>query len=151
MRIYLDNCCLNRPYDDLRDDMVRMEAESVISIIARCEDGGWEFCASDVLLDEIDNSTNLVKKQKVLLLYRAAARHIDMTAAVVMRAKEIEGMGIQPYDSLHLASAEAGGADVFLTTDRKLINAAKRFDLKIRVMNPLIWLTEVLYDERESR
>jgi len=42
MRIYLDNCCLNRPYDDLRDDAVRMEAEAVIAIIDRCEKGVWE-------------------------------------------------------------------------------------------------------------
>ncbi len=145
MRLYLDNCCLNRPYDDLRDDMVRMEAESVMSIIARCEDGDWEFCSSDVLFDEIDNATNLVKKQKVLLLYGAATCHIDLTSKIVVRAKFIEGAGIKPYDSLHLASAEFGGADVFLTTDRKLISAAKRSDITIRVANPLQWLTEVLY------
>ncbi len=148
MRVYLDNCCLHRPYDDLRDDMVRLEAESIISIIARCETGDWEFCGSDVLFDEIDNAANLVKKQKVLLLYNVAAYHIDLTAEIVARAKEIEGFGIKPYDSLHLASAEAGGVDVFLTTDRKLINAAKRSGIKIPVMNPLIWLTETLYDER---
>ncbi|EHL04249.1 hypothetical protein HMPREF0322_05169 [Desulfitobacterium hafniense DP7] len=29
MKIYLDNCCLNRPFDDLSNDMVRMEAEAV--------------------------------------------------------------------------------------------------------------------------
>ena len=128
--------------------MVRMEAEAVISIISRCEDGEWELCGSDILLDEIANTTDLVKKQKILLLYHAAVDHIDITAGIVMRAKEIERMGVKPYDSLHLASAETGNADVFLTTDRKLINAAKRSDIRIKVGNPLIWLMEVLYDKR---
>lgn len=147
MRIYLDSCCFNRPYDDLRDDRVRMEAEAVISIIAKCESGEWELCGSDILIDEIDNVMNFVKKQKILLLYRAASIHIDIADGIVRRAKEIERSGAKPYDALHLASAEAGGADIFLTTDRKLLNAAKRAGTGLKANNPLIWLSEALYDE----
>ncbi|ACL22488.1 hypothetical protein [Desulfitobacterium hafniense] len=46
MKIYLDNCCLNRPFDDLSNDMVRMEAEAVLAIINRCESDGWDFFTS---------------------------------------------------------------------------------------------------------
>jgi predicted nucleic acid-binding protein len=148
VKIYLDNCCLNRPYDDFRDDIVRMEAEAVISIIDRCENGGWELCGSDVLLDEIENTPNLVKKQKVLLLYQSAATHIDLNDEILSRAEELEQFNIKPYDALHLASAEAGGANVFLTTDKKLIGAAARARMQVKVENPLIWLMEVLYNER---
>lgn len=147
MRIYLDNCCFNRPYDDLDNDMVRMEAEAVISIISKCESGKWELCGSDILLDEIDNSTNFVKTQKVLLLYQAATKHINITAGIIKRAKDIEYLGAKPYDALHLASAEAANADVFLTTDRKLIKAVKKASIQVKVENPLVWLAEVLYDE----
>ncbi len=96
MRIYLDNCCFDRPYDNVRDDMVRMEAEAIISIISRCENGEWELCGGDILLDEIANTPDLVKKQKILLLCHAAVDHIDITAGIVMRAKEFERMGIKP-------------------------------------------------------
>lgn len=147
MKIYLDSCCLNRPFDDLRADVVRMEAEAVVSIIDRCEDGEWKFYSSDVLLDELERNPHLDRKQKAFILYRSAKGHIDITADIVARAKQLEKAKIGPYDALHLASAEAGTIDVFLTTDRKLINAAKRADVKVKVMNPLIWLTEVLYDE----
>lgn len=148
LKIYMDVCCLNRPYDDLRDDTVRMEAEAVLSIIDRCENGEWELCGSDIVLDEIDDMTNLVKKQKVLLFYQSATGNIGLTEEVVARAKGLEQFNIKPYDALHLASSETGGVDVFLTTDRKLINAARRSDIKVEVKNPLLWLTEVLYDER---
>lgn len=30
MRIYLDNCCYNRPFDDLRQDRIRIEAEKIL-------------------------------------------------------------------------------------------------------------------------
>jgi predicted nucleic acid-binding protein len=61
----------------------------------------------------------------------------------------LERFNIKSYDALHLASAEAGGADVFLTTGRRLIKAAQRANAGVKVQNPLAWLAEVLYD-RES-
>jgi predicted nucleic acid-binding protein len=73
--------------------------------------------------------------------------HIDLTPKIVARAKEIERRGIKPYDALHLASSEAGCVDIFLTTDRRLLAAAKNSDVSTKVENPLPWLTEVLYDQ----
>jgi len=104
------------------------------------------FFSSDVLLDEILGIANIVKREKALLLYHSAAIHISLSDNIVTRAREFEQFQINPYDALQLSGAEIGGADVFLTTDRKLINAAGRSDVKIKVKNPLIWLTEVLYE-----
>jgi predicted nucleic acid-binding protein len=150
MKIYLDSCCLNRPFDDLRDDAVRMEAEAVMAIIDRCESGEWVFYASDVLFDEIDNTPDLNRKQKILILYRSATGHIDLTAEIIARAKELERFNVKAYDALHLASAEAEAVDIFLTTDRRLLNAATRSDTTINVKNPLLWLTKELYDGHQS-
>ena len=57
----------------------------------------------------------------------------------------METRGIAAYDALHLACAESGGADVFLTTDDRLLrrSAALASELHIRVANPLTWLREV--------
>lgn len=146
MRIYFDNCCLNRPYDDLKDKAVRMECEAILSIIDYCGSGEWSYFSSDVLLDEILAMVDYEKQEKVLLLYHSAGEHIAFTEGIYMRAKELEKQNIKSYDALHIASAETAMADVFLTTDRKLINAAQRINLGIPIMNPLLWLTEVLYD-----
>jgi hypothetical protein len=32
VRVYLDNCCLNRPFDDQRQMRVRLEAEATLCI-----------------------------------------------------------------------------------------------------------------------
>jgi hypothetical protein len=32
MRVYLDNCCFNRPFDDQRHLRIRLEAEAKLSI-----------------------------------------------------------------------------------------------------------------------
>lgn len=61
------------------------------------------------------------------------------------RARQIKEQGFSPFDALHLASAEKGGADVFLTTDDGLLRRARRGlgRLHIRVENPVSWYEEV--------
>ncbi len=62
------------------------------------------------------------------------------------RATEIRKIGFKPFDALHIACAEAGKADVFLTTDDHLLGKAlqKLCTLKVRVENPVKWLMEVI-------
>jgi predicted nucleic acid-binding protein len=133
IKIYMDNCCLNRPFDDLSDDAVRLEAEAVVTIIDNCESGIWDMCGSDVLHDEIDRISNSVRKQQVQMLYDSSNSFIEFSHKIIMRGKELERFGIKSYDALHIASAEEGGVDVLLTTDRKLIKAAARSDAKVTV------------------
>jgi predicted nucleic acid-binding protein len=61
------------------------------------------------------------------------------------RARQLEEQGISPFDALHLASAEQGGADVFLTTDDDLVRRARRNPgrFHIRVENPVSWYENV--------
>jgi predicted nucleic acid-binding protein len=124
-----------------------MESESVLAIIDRCEIGDWNFFSSDILFDEMSMIADNVKKQKILLLCQSATLYVALAEEIVTRAKELEKHGIKPYDALHVASAEFGGADIFLTTDRRLLNAAQKVDVKIKVNNPLKWLMEVLYEQ----
>ena len=62
------------------------------------------------------------------------------------RARELEKIGFSGFDAIHLACAESGNADIFLTTDDRLLKKAKRYSKKIRVrvMNPLDWLKEMI-------
>ena len=36
-RIYLDVCCLNRPFDDQSQPRIRLESETILIILAQCE------------------------------------------------------------------------------------------------------------------
>ena len=148
-QIYLDSCCFNRPFDDLSNDKVRFECEAVLDILSNCVAGVWDVFRSDVLNDEIDRIVNLVKKQKVLILYSSSTIYIPLTDAIVSRAKSIQQIAnIKPFDALHLASAEYGNASVLLTTDKKFINRSAGIDTSVRVTNPAIWLMEVMYNDQ---
>jgi predicted nucleic acid-binding protein len=75
-----------------------------------------------------------------------AHESIALTEETPGRAEALEQMGFDEYDALHLACAEAGGADVFLTTDDRVVKIAHRKKglLNLRVDNPVRWLEEVL-------
>ena len=148
MKVYLDSCCFNRPFDDIAQDKIRFECEAVLAILKSCDEGLLDVFRSDVLDDEIDRITNSFKKLKVLMLYSSALMHIEINDSIISRAKEFQQKSnINPFDALHLASAEHGGADVLLTTDKKFLSRATESDSKIKVANPAIWLMEVMFDE----
>ena len=58
-------------------------------------------------------------------------------------------LGFKFYDALHLAFAEAGGADVFLTTDDRLLRKAQQYrdSINVTVENPVIWLMATLQED----
>jgi predicted nucleic acid-binding protein len=53
---------------------------------------------------------------------------------------------VKPLDALHVACAENGKAEILLTTDDNLLSKAfkNKRTLKVKVENPLRWVTEVL-------
>ena len=86
-KIYLDNCCFSRPFDDLTDDKARLECEAILTIIDRCESGLWDIFSSDVLDDEIDRMANAIKKQKLMKLYSSASVNIEINDEIISRSK----------------------------------------------------------------
>ncbi len=143
-QIYLDVCCLNRPFDDQTQARIRLEAEAVLMILGHCESGGWAWVSSEVMRSEIDRTPDPERRRRMQLVAARADIHIRVDASEVERADELASWGFSAYDALHLACAERGGADVFLTTDDKLLGKATAHAqrLHVRVDNPLHWLEE---------
>ena len=146
MKIYLDVCCLNRPFDDSTQDRIRLESEAILTILERCLQGNWSLVISEITEAEIDRIPNNDRKQKVrsLLLIHREYRMVD--TSIEKRAKEIQKLTVKAYDALHIACAEKSKVDIFLTTDDSLLNKVlrNRHTLKVRLENPLKWLTEVI-------
>lgn len=149
MRIYMDVCCLNRPFDNQEQDRIHLETESILAILARCQQGEWTLAASDVIELELSKSANLEKLKKVRALYSLSdsGNRLVVTESVKARATAFQQHGIKLFDSLHLALAEAGGQDVLLTTDDGFLAATRKIDIGVLAANPVTWLMEVLKNE----
>ena len=146
MRIYLDNCCYNRLFDDRSNIKNYLEREAVLIIMQKAFDGEFELVGSDILKIEIGKISNTEKRKNVEGVYNAlVVDNIEIEDSIEKRAVEIRELSnIRAFDSLHLASAEEG-ADVLITTDIKFLRNSQRLQPKIEVKNPIVFVTEV-YD-----
>jgi predicted nucleic acid-binding protein len=140
---------LNRPFDDQTQDRIHLESEAVILILKRVCSGNWEWISSETVDFEVSQTPDVERRRRVESLIRYADRSVIIEATVVKRASELNEMGFGAYDALHLACAEHCNADIFLTTDDKLLRLARESSsrLKVQVRNPLIWLKEVIENE----
>jgi hypothetical protein len=68
--VYMDCCCLNRPYDDQTQDKIRIESDAIMAILFHCFYGTWRLVGSDVLHYEIMKMPDMNKKARVLDLYK---------------------------------------------------------------------------------
>ncbi len=146
MKIYLDVCCWNRPFDDQSQNRVRLEAEAVLSILEMSESGELEIIGGDVVDGELSEMPDDERREKVELLLTLASSHVSLTTAIERRAIELQKWNIAPLDALHLASAENISAD-FLTADDDLLRKAQYAGLKVKVENPAKWLIQKTTDE----
>ena len=146
MRIYLDVCCLNRPFDDQSRERIRLETEAVLSILNLCQIGEWELVKSEATELEISKIPDEEKRLKVNVLSSIAHSKIMINDEIIERATKISLLKFDAFDALHIACAEQSDANVMLTTDDSLIQKSlqNKNSLKIKVENPVKWLMEVI-------
>lgn len=145
MKIYLDNCSLQRPLDDQTQVRIVRETAAIIIILSFCEAGILTLVSSEVLQFEIGEIPDSERREMSSEILKIARETIVVNAEIEKRAAEFEKSGIKSFDALHLAGAEAGKIDFFCTCDDKLLKKAKaRKDLKLKAVSPVELLEEIL-------
>ena len=146
MKIYLDACCLNRPFDDQRQPRIRLEAEAISLILQKLHQREWEWIGSEVLVYELGQTVDVERKERLLLLAGQSHQVVEITEKILKQAEKLEASGLESYDAIHLACAEEAKVDVFLTTDDNIQKTANRKKevFSFMVSNPVRWLEEVL-------
>ena len=131
-RIYLDLCCFNRPYDDQSQVRVRLETEAKLSLQDKVRSGTCELVWSAVL--DLENSKNpFIEHMQAIAQWRVlAANHVMAGPEVLAIAEPLVTSGVHAFDALHVASAVVGNADLFITTDDRLLKRVRNLkDTKV--------------------
>lgn len=151
-KIYLDACCLNRPYDDQTQPRVYLETQAIMTILSQCESGQWKLVTSSALDAELNQMPDLEKLKNVKKILSIAKIKARISLSVKNRASELQKLGFSSYDAAHIASAEISNADIFLTTDDRLLKKANKNHQLIFVKsnNPVNWLAEVMQVEEKN-
>lgn len=110
----------------------------------RVDSNRWRMVSSGMAEIEIDAIPDPERRRRMLAILPGEQDRIPLTPEIMERAMEIQMLGLKAADAVHLAAAEATGADVFLTCDDRLVRVGvrKKLSLRVRVMNPLTFLEE---------
>jgi predicted nucleic acid-binding protein len=142
MRIYLDNCCFNRPFDEQSSIRVKIETDAKLHIQAVIKAQKIELVWSYIL--DFENAANpfFERKNTIAKWRQLSALDIEETDEVVIIAENITRRGIKAKDALHIACAIEAKCDYFLTTDDGLIRKMKA-SVEINVLNPIEFITKI--------
>jgi predicted nucleic acid-binding protein len=115
-----------------------------MQIISHCRNGELQWVDSTVLRFEINEISDLKKRSVVNSLLNSMPRvtFVSVNTAEILRGKQFESLGFKERDASHLACAESGKADIFLTTDDRVIRRVRHLgsQLRVQVDNPNTWL-----------
>ena len=141
-RLYLDNCCFNRPFDNQEQLKIKMETEAKLYIQGAILSGKYELVWSYIL--EFENNQNPYQERRNAIYdwKEYACVFCIENDSIIKFAETLFDKGIKVKDALHIACAVDANADFFITTDKKLINTVIP---EIRVINPLIVIDELNY------
>ncbi len=142
MKVYLDNCCFNRPFDDQRQARVRLEAEAKLEIQQRVLQGQVELVWSYIF--EFENEANpFAERRDSIRRWKAhAVADVGESPDVLALAGRLVNDGFRTKDAIHLACAVQTGADYFVTTDDELLR--KCYGMRqITVTNPVEFVVRV--------
>ena len=141
MRVYLDNCCYNRPFDDQSQVKVRLETISKLTVQLMMATGRVEYVWSSTLDYELSKNPVPKRKATISRWRSGAVEYVKVSEEVSRRAKELENVGLGAQDALHVASAEEAGCDWFLTTDKGILKRAS-VSTEMRIANPTLFIME---------
>lgn len=136
MRIYLDNCSYNRPYDDQTQMRIHLETEAKLHIQDMIKNKEIELVTSYML--DYENAKNRFSHKR-----RAISEFMNMNESYYVDkdksgqaleiAEEIQKTGVKNIDALHVACAILAESSYFITTDDRLLKYQSE---KIEIVTP---------------
>jgi predicted nucleic acid-binding protein len=143
MKIYLDNCCFNRPFDDQSQIRIKLEAEAKLKIQEEIRSGNLQLVWSYILDYENSKNPYQERKERIRGWRQYAINDIREDSELINIANSINSKGVQKIDSLHLACAISAHCEYFLTTDDKILQHSNSIE-DIKVSDPIGFIKEVL-------
>jgi len=135
-KIYLDNCCFNRPFDDQSQVRIRIETEAKLYVQQQIEEGNLLLVWSYIL--DFENAANPydIRKRSIKQWKNKAVEFVSETDNILRIAENIASLNIKAKDALHIACAIECNCNYFITTDDEIIKKSATMDQMV-VCNPV--------------
>jgi len=105
MRVYLDNCCFNRPFDDQSLLIIQLETEAKLNIQEKIKSGDISLGRSYIL--DFENTANpfLERRIEIQRWKVLADSFVNETEEILSEMDKLTSIGLRPIDALHIACA----------------------------------------------
>ena len=146
MRVYLDMCCFNRPYDDQSQLKVAMETQCKLHIQNLIKERKLEMAASYMLRYECSQNPFEMRKNTI---FEFMNKHTHVYVGdrcqkeIEEKAQKIMETGIKFKDACHVASAIYAECSYFISTDKRLLKYQTN---EIKMVIPIEFVTETEAD-----
>jgi len=136
LKIYLDNCCYNRPFDLPSNPTIIFESSAKMIIQTLIVKHKVDLVNSFVVYEEVSAIINKEKRKLIIDFLNNATIYVakDKFNEVLALASEIMKTGVKYMDVAHTACAIIAGCDYLITTDKRLL---KYKSDKINIINPV--------------
>ncbi|MHB1681137.1 MAG: type II toxin-antitoxin system VapC family toxin [bacterium] len=133
LTLYLDLCVYNRPFDYQGQERKALETSAFIYILERIENGFYNLVISDALNYENNKNQDEDRKNRIFSYFGLASEFIKIDNSDIERAKALRDLGFIDIDALHIALAEKGNSDYFITCDDGILKLYNKNKDKIKV------------------
>ena len=140
LRIYLDNCCYGRPFDDQKDKKINSETLAIIKIQDKIIENKIELATSFILHYENGRKSDDEQKNYIDNFFRTNRKiyiGVEFAEKLKILVKKIMETGIKEKDAYHVACAILAECDFFITVDERLLKYQSE---KINLVNPVEFL-----------
>ena len=144
LRIYLDNCCFNRPYDDQSQLRISLETQAKLHIQGLILSDCFELTSSYMLDYECSRNPHEMRRttirsflDKNTVVYLDEANYKEQVDGL---AKEITATGVKSADAIHTACAILANCDFLLTTDDRLLKYKSE---RIEIIDPIEFIKRI--------
>lgn len=142
IKVYLDNCCYNRPYDDQSQIKISLETQAKLYVQHLIVEKKLDLVYSYISRYENSQNPFEIRRSAIKDFFKNATIYVDETYSnqVIIKAKNIIDTGVKTKDALHVACAIIGGAEYFLSTDIRLL---KYNTNEIKLVNPIEFVSNL--------
>jgi len=133
LKLYLDLCVYNRPFDYQGQERVALETSVFIYLLEKVGKGSHVLVASEALIYENNKTPDEQRKLRVTSYFSLAREFVGTDGSDVERENFLRELGFSDIDALHIALAEKCGADYFVTCDDDIVKLYERHKDFIKV------------------
>jgi hypothetical protein len=134
MKLYLDLCVYNRPFDYQGQERIALETGAFIYLIEQIEKGNYTLVCSEALVYENKRNPDDLRRERISAYFKLAKYFVSLGESDFERAKGLRAIGFSDMDALHIASAEKGDIDFLITCDDWMSDLYKRNAQAIKVV-----------------